>query len=130
MAPRSTRRRVIAAVASLAVVAAIGGSVALRIVKKNAEAATKGGPPVTLEFVAGDLTRVEPQPLARWLPVSGAVQPLRQATVKAKVSGDVKQVTVREGETAQAGQVLARIDRKSTRLNSSHYGTSRMPSSA
>lgn len=110
MAPRSTRRRVIAAIASLAVVAAIGGSVALRIVKKNAEAATKGGPPVALEFVAGDLTRVEPQPLARWLPVSGAVQPLRQATVKAKVSGDVKQVTVREGETVQAGQVLARID--------------------
>ena len=30
--------------------------------------------------------------LSRWLPVSGTVQPLRQATVKAKVSGDVRQV--------------------------------------
>ncbi len=42
--------------------------------------------------------------------MSGALQPVRQATVKAKVSGDVRQVTVREGETVQAGQVLARID--------------------
>ncbi len=30
--------------------------------------------------------------------------------MKAKVSGDVRQITVREGETVQAGQVLARID--------------------
>jgi multidrug efflux pump subunit AcrA (membrane-fusion protein) len=29
--------------------------------------------------------------------VSGALQPVRQATVKAKVSGDVRQITVREG---------------------------------
>jgi RND family efflux transporter MFP subunit len=44
------------------------------------------------------------------LPVSGTVQPLRQAMVKAKVSGDVRQVTVREGESVKAGQLLARID--------------------
>ena len=30
--------------------------------------------------------------------------------VKAKVSGDVRQITVREGETVRAGQLLARID--------------------
>ncbi len=66
--------------------------------------------PVVLEFSPGDLTRVEAQPLSRWLPVSGAVQPVRQATVKAKVSGDVRQITVREGETVRAGQLLARID--------------------
>jgi RND family efflux transporter MFP subunit len=42
--------------------------------------------------------------------VSGALQPVRQATVKAKVSGDVRQITVREGETVHAGQLLARID--------------------
>ncbi len=67
-------------------------------------------PPVTLEFAPADLARVEAKPLARWLPVSGTVQPVHQATVKAKVSGDVRQITVREGESVQAGQVLARID--------------------
>jgi RND family efflux transporter MFP subunit len=37
-------------------------------------------------------------------------KPLRQATVKAKVSGDVRQVPVREGESVRSGQLLARID--------------------
>jgi RND family efflux transporter MFP subunit len=93
----------------LLVAGAVGGSVALRAAKKGGE-----GPgaeaPVTLEFTPGDLTRVEAKPLARWLPVSGALQPVHQATVKAKVSGDVRLVAVREGEAVHEGQVLARID--------------------
>ena len=113
MARRWTRGRVIGAAVALLVVGAIGGTVAMRIVKKGADGSGgKGGsqPPVTLEFTSADLVRVEAQPLSRWLPVSGALQPVRQATVKAKVSGDVRQITVREGETVQSGQLLARID--------------------
>ncbi len=80
--------------------------------KKGAAAPAPGAAPaaVTLEFTNADLAHVEAVPLARWLPVSGTLQPVNQATVKAKVSGDVRQITVREGETVQAGQVLARID--------------------
>ena len=109
MTRRWTRRRLTAGIVGLLVVAAIGGSVAMRIAKKNADAGGKAAP-VTLEFAASDLVRVEPHALSRWLPVSGALQPVRQATVKAKVSGDVRQITVREGEAVQAGQLLARID--------------------
>jgi RND family efflux transporter MFP subunit len=96
----------------LVIVGAIGGTVAMRIVKKAGEGPGGKGavPPVVLEFAPGDMTRVEAQPLSRWLPVSGALQPVRQATVKAKVSGDVRQITVREGESVRAGQMLARID--------------------
>jgi RND family efflux transporter MFP subunit len=102
---------VIGTVLALVVAGAIGGAVAMRVIKKvNETPGGKGGPPVVLEFSPGDLTRVEPLPLSRWLPVSGTVQPVRQATVKAKVSGDVRQITVREGETVRAGQQLARID--------------------
>jgi membrane fusion protein (multidrug efflux system) len=103
----------IGAAIALVFIGAIGGTVAMRIVKKNSEGpGGTGNPqaPVTLEFSQADLARVEAQPLSRWLPVSGAVQPVRQATVKAKVSGDVRQVTVREGEPVVAGQMLARID--------------------
>ena len=113
MANRWTRGRVVGVAVALLVVGAIGGTVAMRIVKKGADGfGGKGGaqPPVTLEFTQADLVRVEAQPLSRWLPVSGALQPVRQATVKAKVSGDVRQITVREGETVQSGQLLARID--------------------
>jgi membrane fusion protein (multidrug efflux system) len=94
---------------AMLVVGAIGGTATVRILKKSAEASV-GTPTVTLEFTPSDLARVEAKPLSRWLPVSGTVQPVRQATVKAKVSGDVVQVTVREGEAVQAGQLLARID--------------------
>lgn len=108
MAQGSRRRWLVGGIVFLVVAGALGGSVAMRLAKKD-DGGGKAAP-VTLEFTPADLTRVEARPLARWLPVSGALQPVRQATVKAKVSGDVKQVTVREGETVQAGQVLARID--------------------
>ena len=113
MAKGWTRRRVIGGIVLLLVVGGIGGTAAMRIAKKAGEGSGgKDGPtpPVALEFSSSDLARVEALPLARWLPVSGALQPVRQATVKAKVSGDVRQITVREGETVQAGQLLARID--------------------
>jgi len=109
MAQGSRRRRwIVGSIVLLAIAGVIGGSVAMRLAKKSDDGGKAA--PVTLEFASSDLTRVEARPLARWLPVSGALQPVRQATVKAKVSGDVKQVTVREGETVRAGQVLARID--------------------
>jgi RND family efflux transporter MFP subunit len=107
-----TRRRAIGALLAVIVIAAIAGGVAFRAIKKAAAESPggAGGPPVTLEFTAADLVRVEAQPLTRWLPVSGTLQPVDQSTVKAKVSGEIRQVLVREGETVKAGQVLARFD--------------------
>ncbi len=106
-----TRRGTIGALILLVAIGIAGGSVALRASKKAGEGGGKGGVEApALEFAAADLARVEAKPLSRWLPVSGALQPVRQATVKAKVSGDVRQISVREGEGVTAGQVLARID--------------------
>ena len=107
MAQLFTRRRVVAALVVLAVLGG-GAAATVRALKKQAAPADK--PAVTLQFMPSDLTYVESRPLARWLPVSGTLQPMRQAVVKAKVAGDVLQITVREGDTVQAGQVLARID--------------------
>ena len=106
-----TSRRVLLALAALAVIGALAGSVALRANRNAAD--TPGGPgqaPVTLEFAAADLARVEPKALTRWLPLSGTLQPVDQSTVKAKVSGEIRQVLVREGEPVRAGQVVARFD--------------------
>jgi len=113
MATGFTRRQVIGALIAVVVIGAVGGSVALRAAKNGGDGAGgKGGAeaPVVLEFAAVDLAHVETRELARWLPVSGTLQPVRQVTVKAKVSGDVRQISVREGEAIRAGQVLARID--------------------
>lgn len=111
MAIRFTRRRVIGALSVVLVIGGAGGALALRSGKKAQEAGPDGkAAPVALHFAPGDLAYVAPRPLSRWLPVSGTLQPVRQAIVKAKVAGDVRQITVREGETVQSGQILARID--------------------
>ncbi len=114
MAMKITRRRLIGAFVVLLAVAGVGVAVSQRAGKSGGGGEGgpgKGGePPVTLQFTAADLARVEPKALGRWLPVSGAVQPARSAVVKAKVAGEVRALTVREGEAVQAGQVIGRID--------------------
>jgi membrane fusion protein (multidrug efflux system) len=108
---RWSKRRTIGIVVTLAVVAALAVGIGLRL-SKRAAAETPGGAgqPVTLEFTPTDVASIEPRALSRWLPVSGTLQPVNQATVKAKVSGEIRQVLVREGESVKAGQVLARFD--------------------
>jgi membrane fusion protein (multidrug efflux system) len=111
MAKRWSRRRLIGTAVAMLIVGAIGGTAAMRVAKKFGDAGESDAKtPVVLEFGPSDLARVEAQSLARWLPVSGTVQPVRQATVKAKVSGDVVKVTVREGDSVRVGQLLALID--------------------
>ena len=105
---RSVGRRVTIGVIVLAVAGAVGGSVALRAAKRDAGTAKEV--PAALQFVEGDVAYVERRPLDRWLPVSGTLQAVRQAVVKAKIAGDVEALTVREGEAVRAGQKLARID--------------------
>ncbi|MFO1281332.1 MAG: efflux RND transporter periplasmic adaptor subunit [Burkholderiales bacterium] len=106
---RISRRTWIGITLAVAVVSA-GAGVALTKRAGSPADAQKGPPPVALEFGAADLAYLTQAPLARWLAVSGTLAPLRQATVKAKVSGDLREVRVREGETVRAGQLLARID--------------------
>ena len=108
---RITWRRAVGAFVVLAVVAA-GGFFAVKGMGPRSAVAAKGPdqPPVALEFGAADLTYVSSTPMSRWLPVSGTLMPINQATVKAKVSGEVRQMLVREGDPVRAGQRLGMID--------------------
>ncbi|HLX29382.1 MAG TPA: efflux RND transporter periplasmic adaptor subunit [Casimicrobiaceae bacterium] len=102
-----TRRRVIVAFVVLTFVGVLGGAVALRAAKRDPGKDARAS--VALEFAADDLAYVESRPLARWLPVSGTLQAVRQTVVKAKVAGDIAGLDVREGEPVRAGQVVAHI---------------------
>lgn len=62
------------------------------------------------EFAANDVAVLAPQNLGLVIPVSGSVRPVLQAMVKSKVSGEIAQVHVREGERVVAGQALVSID--------------------
>jgi RND family efflux transporter MFP subunit len=110
MASWFNRRRLVAVVVVLLIAGALGGLVAQRAARRAAENAPRTPPAVPLQFTPADVAYVEPRSLSRWLPVSGTLQPVRQAVVKAKVAGDVLELNVREGEAVKAGQVLARID--------------------
>src|SRR4030095_920929 len=104
MGVRLTRRRIVVALVVLLVVGGISGAVAMRVAKKAAESRENDNKaPVTLEFAPADLAAVAPTTLGRRLPVSGTMQPVRQATVKAKVSGDVRGIPGRARETLPAG---------------------------
>jgi len=105
-----TRRRATAAVVIVTMIGVIAGAVALRISKRDAAKAVSDKQSVALQFGIDDIAYVESRPLARWLPVSGTLQAVRQTTVKAKVAGDVAGLHVREGEAVRAGQVIAHID--------------------
>lgn len=67
-----------------------------------------GGPSVTL--AAGDLASPQRVALEDAIAVTGTLEPLERAEVRARLEGDVEGVYVREGEAVRAGQLLARFD--------------------
>ncbi len=63
-----------------------------------------------VELAPADVATVSPASLRRDIPLTGSLSPLVQATVKAQVSGELIEVTVREGQSVNNGDVLVRID--------------------
>jgi len=104
---KRTLKIAIAAVALVALAAA--GAAALRGKRADAGPAPAAAAPV-VEFLPNDIATVAPGTLERVLPITGSLTPLTEATVKAKVAGELVAVAVREGEAVKQGQMLARID--------------------
>ena len=50
------------------------------------------------------------QSLSQGITVSGALKASQSAIIKARVAGELQELSVREGDRVQAGQVIARID--------------------
>lgn len=63
-----------------------------------------------LEFLPSDVMEVKSGELRRLLPLTGSLRAVNQASVKARVGGEVREVLVREGEPVRQGQILVRID--------------------
>ena len=76
----------------------------------TAAAAAADAQKVALEFLPADLHTVKPAALVRTLPLTGTLAALNEATLKAKVAGELVELSVREGESVKRGQTLARID--------------------
>ena len=99
------------AIVGVLAVATIGGATALTLSKRSAEAEAarkKEQPP--LEFAATDVVKLQPKRLAVDLALPGSIQAVSQATVRAKLSAEVRRVLVREGDRVSAGQTVAEFD--------------------
>ena len=63
-----------------------------------------------VELVTTDVTQAKMLDITQGLAVSGTLKAVNSAVVKARVSGELLGLTVREGDFVKAGQVIARVD--------------------
>ena len=73
-------------------------------------AAAPASAPVALDLGSADVTTVRLQPLTRTLGVSGGLKAVSTAVVKSRVASEIRSLTVREGDTVKAGQVIGQLD--------------------
>ena len=116
--PVSRSKRWRAPVIALVVLAAAGGGWTVLHAKSApasappapAAADKKDAKPEVYELASGDVAAISARVLNVSLPLSGSLAPLSQATIKAKVSGQVIATMAQEGTSVSAGQVLVSID--------------------
>lgn len=106
--PRRHKRWIVIAVVGIA--AALG--TVIMVQRKAPPPATQKTAAATpsLEFLESDVMQVTPHDLREVLPLSGALRAVNQAQVKARVSGEVREVLVREGASVSSGQVIVKMD--------------------
>ncbi len=101
---------------AVAVAALIAGGARWASQRQAATTMTSPKAPVTaavvpsIELAASDVFTARTQTLSLGIAVSGALKATQSAIVKARVAGELQELSVREGDRVQAGQVIARID--------------------
>ena len=63
-----------------------------------------------IELSATDVVKAQVKELAMGLPISGSLKAANSAIIKARVPGELQGLTVREGDSVKANQVIARIE--------------------
>lgn len=97
----------------LAVLLLAGLAARTLLARKAERAALLGGitrAAPALDLAPADVVQARVLPLARTIEVSGGLKAVNSAVVKAKVAAELKTLTVREGDTVKAGQVMGQLD--------------------
>jgi RND family efflux transporter MFP subunit len=80
------------------------------IARSKAQQAAAAPVATVLELSPNELVTLGTHDLKQVLEANGSLSAVNQASVKAKVAGEVKEVLVREGDSVKLGQLIARID--------------------
>lgn len=91
---------------------------ALSARKEQQELVAKASQPklqAAVELAPSDVVKALQRELAQGLPVSGSLRAVNSALLKARIPGELQGLTVREGDTVKAGQLIARIDATESR---------------
>ena len=97
----------------IATVLALLGAAAVRaIMARKTEQAQMTAPRAGLavDLTTGDLVTATRAELVRTLEISGGLKAVDSAFVKARVAAEVRSLSVREGDTVKAGQLLGQLD--------------------
>ena len=106
-------RKIWIGVAVVVIAIAFGVFRALGAKRAQQEAVTQSGAAKVqsiVELASTGAVKARELPLAQGLPISGSLRAVNSAVVKARVAGELQGLTVREGDTVKAGQVIARVD--------------------
>lgn len=99
------------AIGLLVLLLVAGGVLRTLSARKAQQAAPAAAPAeVGVTLAPGDTVRAATLELVQALPISGTLRAVDWAVVKARVAGELSGLTVREGDSVTAGQVIARID--------------------
>ncbi|MDP1528049.1 MAG: efflux RND transporter periplasmic adaptor subunit [Rhodoferax sp.] len=101
--------------AGLAVAVLVGGTLRTLSARQARQAALEAQQvaqksQVSVALAASDLVQVKTLELQQTVLISGPIKAVHTALVKARIPGELQDLTVREGDSVRAGQVLARID--------------------
>ena len=99
---------ILSAVALAALLAGGARWASQRQASPNPTAAAVAAP--SIELAASDVFTAKTQTLSLGIAVSGSLKATQSAIVKARVAGELLELSVREGDRVQAGQVIARIE--------------------
>ncbi|WP_397532909.1 efflux RND transporter periplasmic adaptor subunit [Roseateles sp.] len=100
------------ALVSLLVLLALGaaGGLLLKRAKAPAPVAPSAAASAVLQLGPLDLAQVQSLRVERQVELSGGIKAVDQALIKAKVAAELKTLSVREGDTVRAGQLLGELD--------------------